>query len=94
MTNAEQAVKLITQQQGGTVTTPLGQRHRGRGGLRSTCAASAHSRTLVLLNGKRVTANLRGRLRGPEHPADRRDRPGRCCRTAPRRSTARTRSRA
>ncbi len=56
MTNAEQAVKFITQQQGGTVTS---------GSVSGTNGAAAYAdlrslgaqRTLVLLNGKRVAAN-------------------------------------
>ncbi|WP_284617395.1 TonB-dependent receptor domain-containing protein [Aquabacterium humicola] len=56
VTNAEQAVKFITQQQGGTVTS---------GSVSSTNGAAAYAdlrslgaqRTLVLLNGKRVVPN-------------------------------------
>jgi iron complex outermembrane recepter protein len=56
VTNAEQAVKFITQQQGGTVTS---------GSVSGTNGAAAYAdlrslganRTLVLLNGKRVAAN-------------------------------------
>jgi iron complex outermembrane recepter protein len=56
VTNAEQAVKYITQQQGGTVTS---------GSVSGTNGAAAYAdlrslgatRTLVLLNGKRVAAN-------------------------------------
>lgn len=56
VTNAEQAIKFITQQQGGTVTS---------GSVSGTNGAAAYAdlrslgaqRTLVLLNGKRVVAN-------------------------------------
>jgi iron complex outermembrane recepter protein len=56
VTNAEQAVKFITQQQGGTVTS---------GSVSGTNGAAAYAdlrslgpqRTLVLLNGKRVASN-------------------------------------
>lgn len=56
VTNAEQAVKFITQQQGGTVTS---------GSVSGTNGAAAYAdlralgpgRTLVLLNGKRVAPN-------------------------------------
>lgn len=56
VTNAEQAIKFITQQQGGTVTS---------GSVSGTNGAAAYAdlrslgaqRTLVLLNGKRVAAN-------------------------------------
>lgn len=56
VTNAEEAVKFITQQQGGTVTS---------GSVSGTNGAAAYAdlrslgaqRTLVLLNGKRVVAN-------------------------------------
>ncbi len=56
VTNAEQAMKLITQQQGGTVTS---------GSVSGTNGAAAYAslrnlgpqRTLVLLNGKRIVSN-------------------------------------
>ena len=56
VTNAEEAVKFITQQQGGTVTS---------GSVSGTNGAAAYAdlrslgaqRTLVLLNGKRVVSN-------------------------------------
>jgi iron complex outermembrane recepter protein len=56
VTNAEQAVKLIAQQQGGTVTS---------GSVSSTNGAASYAnlrslgaqRTLVLLNGKRIVSN-------------------------------------
>ena len=56
VTNAEQAVKFITQQQGGLVTS---------GSVSSTNGAASYAslrslgpqRTLVLLNGKRVVSN-------------------------------------
>ena len=56
VTNAEQAVKFITQQQGGTVTS---------GSVSGTNGAASYAdlrslgskRTLVLLNGKRVVSN-------------------------------------
>ncbi|GAP36471.1 TonB-dependent receptor [Piscinibacter sakaiensis] len=56
VTNAEQAVKFITQQQGGTVTSGSVSGTNGAASYADLRALGAQ-RTLVLLNGKRVVAN-------------------------------------
>ena len=56
VTNAEQAVKLITQQQGGTVTSGSVSGTNGAASYASLRSLGAQ-RTLILLNGKRVVSN-------------------------------------
>jgi iron complex outermembrane receptor protein len=56
VTNAEQAVKLITQQQGGTVTSASVSGTNGAAAYASLRNLGA-GRTLVLLNGRRVVNN-------------------------------------
>ena len=56
VTNAEQAVKFITQQQGGTVTSGSVSGTNGAAAF-ADLRALGPNRTLVLLNGKRVAAN-------------------------------------
>ncbi len=56
VTNAEQAVKLITQQQGGAVTSGSVSATNGAASYASLRSLGAQ-RTLVLLNGKRVVSN-------------------------------------
>ena len=56
VTNAEQAVRFITQQQGGTVTSASVSGTNGAAAYADLRSLGA-SRTLVLLNGKRVAAN-------------------------------------
>jgi iron complex outermembrane receptor protein len=55
VTNAEQAVKLIAQQQGGTVTSASVSGTNGAASYANLRALGAQ-RTLVLLNGKRLSA--------------------------------------
>ena len=56
VTNAEQAMKLITQQQGGTVTSGSVSGTNGAASYASLRNLGAQ-RTLVLLNGKRIVSN-------------------------------------
>ncbi len=56
VTNAEQAVKFITQQQGGTVTSGSVSGTNGAASYADLRSLGAN-RTLVLLNGKRVAPN-------------------------------------
>jgi iron complex outermembrane recepter protein len=56
VTNAEQAVKLIAQQQGGTVTSGSVSSTNGAASYANLRALGAQ-RTLVLLNGKRIVSN-------------------------------------
>ena len=56
VTNAEQAIKLITQQQGGTVTSGSVSGTNGAASYASLRSLGAQ-RTLVLLNGKRIVSN-------------------------------------
>jgi iron complex outermembrane receptor protein len=56
VTNAEQAVKLIAQQQGGTVTSASVSGTNGAASYANLRALGAQ-RTLVLLNGKRIVSN-------------------------------------
>ena len=56
VTNAEQAIKLITQQQGGTVTSGSASATNGAASYASLRSLGAQ-RTLVLLNGKRIVSN-------------------------------------
>jgi iron complex outermembrane recepter protein len=56
VTNAEQVVKFITQQQGGTVTSGSVSGTNGAASYADLRSLGAN-RTLVLLNGKRVAAN-------------------------------------
>ena len=56
VTNAEQAVKFITQQQGGTVTSRSVSQGNGAVAYADLRSLGAQ-RTLVLLNGKRVVSN-------------------------------------
>jgi iron complex outermembrane recepter protein len=56
VTNAEQAVKFITQQQGGTVTSSSVSGTNGAAAYADLRSLGA-GRTLVLLNGKRVAPN-------------------------------------
>ena len=56
VTNAEQAVKFITQQQGGQVTSSSVSSTNGAAAYADLRSIGAQ-RTLVLLNGKRVAAN-------------------------------------
>jgi len=56
VTNAEQAMKLITQQQGGTVTSGSVSATNGAASYASLRNLGAQ-RTLVLLNGKRIVSN-------------------------------------
>ncbi|MCU0950478.1 MAG: TonB-dependent receptor [Burkholderiaceae bacterium] len=56
VTNAEQAVKMITQQQGGTVSS--GSVSSGNGGASYASLRNlGPQRTLVLLNGRRIVSN-------------------------------------
>ncbi len=56
VTNAEQAIKLITQQQGGTVTSASVSGTNGAASYANLRSLGAQ-RTLVLLNGKRIVSN-------------------------------------
>ena len=56
VTNAEQAIKLITQQQGGTVTSGSVSGTNGAASYASLRSLGPQ-RTLVLLNGKRIVSN-------------------------------------
>ena len=56
VTNAEQAVKLITQQQGGTVSSGSVSATNGAASYASLRSLGPQ-RTLVLLNGKRIVSN-------------------------------------
>ena len=56
VTNAEQAVKFITQQQGGTVTSGSVSGTNGAASYADLRSLGAN-RTLVLLNGRRVVQN-------------------------------------
>ena len=56
VTNAEQAVKFITQQQGGTVTSRSVSGTNGAAAY-ADLRSLGSNRTLVLLNGKRVVSN-------------------------------------
>lgn len=56
VTNAEQAVKFITQQQGGSVTSGSVSGTNGAASY-ANLRSLGEGRTLVLLNGKRVAAN-------------------------------------
>jgi iron complex outermembrane receptor protein len=56
VTNAEQAVKFITQQQGGTVTSSSVSGTNGAAAY-ANLRSLGEGRTLVLLNGKRVAPN-------------------------------------
>lgn len=56
VTNAEQAVKFITQQQGGTVSSSSVSGTNGAAAYADLRSLGAQ-RTLVLLNGKRVVSN-------------------------------------
>lgn len=56
VTNAEEAVKFITQQQGGTVTSSSVSGTNGAAAY-ADLRSLGQQRTLVLLNGRRVTSN-------------------------------------
>ncbi|MGH6609963.1 MAG: TonB-dependent receptor plug domain-containing protein, partial [Burkholderiaceae bacterium] len=56
VTNAEQAVKFITQAQGGAVTTRSVSQGNGAAAYADLRSLGAQ-RTLVLLNGKRIVSN-------------------------------------
>ncbi len=56
VTNAEQAVKFITQQQGGTVTSSSVSGTNGAAAY-ANLRSLGENRTLVLLNGKRIAPN-------------------------------------